>query len=83
MTRKGRPPKAFHRLLQCIRRVKAELAQLLGNSLGLETVRRVYRGLPRATFEDAPPPPDFYLRVAERSLAMLQVRHLSSLMCVY
>lgn len=59
--------------LQGIHQVKVSLAQLLGNSLGLEAVRQAYRGLSTPlTTSCLQPPPDFYLRVAERGLGMLQ-----------
>jgi hypothetical protein len=53
--------------------VKTSLAQLLGNSLGLEAVRRAYGGVSTLLLTSCQsPPPDFYLRVAERGLGMLQ-----------
>lgn len=49
--------------------IKASLAHLLGNSLPLEAVRRVYSDLPAAKCQAVPP--DFYLRVSEGGLAFL------------
>jgi len=59
--------------LQGIHQVKVSLAQLLGNSLGLEAMRQAYRGLSTPlTTSCQHTPPDFYLRVAERGLGMIQ-----------